>query len=218
MKFIKLSLAAAVLATGMLAADTSEIGISANMALTSNYIWRGMTQTSDAPAIQGGIDIDYIGLHAGVWASNVSTGGTSSMEVDYTVGYGGELGSFSYDVGYIMYQYKNAVNATGDSIDFEEAYLSLGYDFGVVALGATYAKGLDDATDYMEVGVSVPLPAEISLDLTYGAYDEVNTHYSASLGKSVGKFDLSVGYYSSTGDAAGSETLTNVVGTIGTSF
>ena len=54
MKLIKFSLAAA-LAVTVAHAEMSDIGVSANMALTTNYVWRGMSQTSNAPAIQGGI-------------------------------------------------------------------------------------------------------------------------------------------------------------------
>lgn len=51
----------------------------ANVALTTNYMFRGISQTGNGPAIQGGFDYSYtpLGLYAGVWASNVdSSSGT----------------------------------------------------------------------------------------------------------------------------------------------
>ena len=58
MKFIKLSLAAALVASVAFAEEPkSDLEISANVAMTSNYVWRGMTQSSNSPAVQGGIDL-----------------------------------------------------------------------------------------------------------------------------------------------------------------
>ena len=58
---------AAVLTSGVASAE-----LSANAAIASNYIWRGVTQTDDQAAGQGGIDWGYdSGLYAGTWVSNV---------------------------------------------------------------------------------------------------------------------------------------------------
>jgi predicted porin len=48
---------------------------SANVALTTNYMFRGVSQTNNGPAIQGGFDYEYTpyNLYAGVWASNVDS-------------------------------------------------------------------------------------------------------------------------------------------------
>ncbi|MBD3808147.1 MAG: hypothetical protein IE880_05460, partial [Epsilonproteobacteria bacterium] len=64
--------------------ETFNFTYSANMAFTSNYVWRGLTQTDNSPAIQGGIDIGYKGFYAGVWGSNVEFGSVldESMELD----------------------------------------------------------------------------------------------------------------------------------------
>jgi len=221
MTFTKMSLIAALLvaSTSAFAGEKSELGISANMAMTSNYVWRGMTQSTDSPAIQGGFDLEYKGFYLGTWGSNVNSGDVS-MEADLYLGYAGEIDKFSYDVGFIEYMYPNDTEA----LNFGEAYIGLGYDFDVVALSATYSVGVstDDSepTDNIEVGASIPLPQEIGLDLTYGMYDEVGDYYSVSLGKSFGKFDLSVAYTGITADEdyTNTEDQDNIVATIGTSF
>ena len=220
MKFIKLSLAAAVLATGMLAADESEIGISANVAATSNYVWRGMTQTDDSPAIQGGFDLDYKGVYVGVWGSNISWTGdtTASLEADVYAGYANEIASFSYDVGYVQYMYPNATDAN----NFGEAYAKLGYDFEVVAVGAAYYMGVEtDATDpddAWEVSASAPLPMEFSVDAMYGDYDNAGTYYLVGLNKSFGKFDFTLAYTANDGNGDSDLEQDNFVATMGTSF
>ena len=218
MKLIKLSLVAALAATVMMAEEaTSELSVSANMAMTSNYVWRGMTQSADSSAIQGGFDLEYNGLYAGVWGSNVSFGDVS-LEADLYVGYAGELDKLTYDVGFVQYAYPNAIEA----LNFGEAYVGLGYDLGVASVSATYSMGVStnvgEPTDNIEVGASVPLPSELGLDITYGMYDELGDYMSLSLGKSVGKFDLSLAYTTFTHDTDATADEDNIVATIGTSF
>ena len=229
MKLIKLSLVAALAATVMMAEEaTSDLSVSANMAMTSNYVWRGMTQTSDAPAIQGGFDVEYKGLYAGVWGSNIAFAGGN--ETDLYVGYAGEAAGISYDVGFIQYAYSKAVKES----NFGETYIGLGYDLGVASVSATYSIGVDtnnadlaaddwEPTDNIELGASVALPSEIGLDITYGMYDKVGDYLSLSLGKSVGKFDLSLAYTAISRDIPtpnpdNIEDEDNIVATIGTSF
>ena len=226
MKFIKLSLAATLLATGILAAEISEVGVSANMAITSNYVWRGMTQTDDSPAIQGGFDLDYKGVYVGVWGSNINFGDTkASLEADVYVGYANEIANFSYDVGYVQYMYPNAT----DEYNFGEAYAKLGYDFEVVSVGAAYYLGVDtnDAADVAddwepenawEVSASAPLPMEFSVDATYGDYDTSGSYYLVGLNKSFGKFDFTLAYTDNDGNGDSDSEQDNFVATMATSF
>src|SRR4051812_36244516 len=65
----------------------------ANIGLYSQYVFRGLTQTNEKPAIQGGFDLSHeSGLYAGIWASNISwisdatPGASDSLEADL---YGG---------------------------------------------------------------------------------------------------------------------------------
>jgi len=215
MKSIKLSLAAVVLVSGLYAADsTSEVGVSANMAITSNYVWRGMSQTKNSPAIQGGVDLDYKGFYLGVWGSNIEFGDAkASLEADVYLGYAGELSSFSYDLSIVEYMYPNM----SDEYNFAEVYVDLGYDFNVASISAKYALGIKtndtDPDDNWEVGACVPLPMEFSVDLTYGDYDTLGAYYLVGVNKSLGKFDFTLAYTAN--DATDED---NIVATVGTSF
>jgi uncharacterized protein (TIGR02001 family) len=96
----------------------------ANFTATNNYIWRGLTQTINEGAIQGGIDYaSESGFYIGTWASNVSydSDDVYSYEHDIYFGLAGETDSFSWDVGYLYYNYDS--NA---GYDFSEVYGSLG--------------------------------------------------------------------------------------------
>ncbi|GIR08949.1 MAG: hypothetical protein CM15mP19_07450 [Gammaproteobacteria bacterium] len=102
--------------------------VSSNFTFSSNYFWRGMTQTMDSPAYSGGFDYSHeSGFYAGTWGSNVSFGG-AGLELDLYAGYAGETESgIGYDFGYINYAYPEV-----DDADFSEMYGSLSYEgFGL---------------------------------------------------------------------------------------
>jgi hypothetical protein len=133
-----------------------------NVAIANDYVWRGMTQTSEEPAISGGFDIaGESGLYFGTWASNVEFGDGAALELDWYAGYANELeNGLSYDIGYLAFTYPGE-----DSLDFEEIYFGLGYSY----FGLTYSSGQDSAPDNTEFSVAL---GETGLGVTYGDYDE----------------------------------------------
>ena len=133
-----------------------------NVAIANDYVWRGMTQTSEEPAISGGFDIaGESGLYFGTWASNVEFGDGAALELDWYAGYANELeNGLSYDIGYLAFTYPGE-----DSLDFEEIYLGLGYSY----FGLTYSSGQDSAPDNTEFSIAL---GETGLGVTYGDYDE----------------------------------------------
>ena len=133
-----------------------------NVAIANDYVWRGMTQTSEEPAISGGFDIaGESGLYFGTWASNVEFGDGAALELDWYAGYANELeNGLSYDIGYLAFTYPGE-----DSLDFEEIYFGLGYSY----FGLTYSSGQDSAPDNTEFSVAL---GETGLGITYGDYDE----------------------------------------------
>lgn len=189
---------ASILASGVAAAE-----LSANAAITSNYIWRGVTQTNDSAAGQGGIDWGHdSGLYVGTWLSNVDFSGDLGLgyengtgyEMDVYAGYGGEAGSLGYDLGVITYQYPIT-----PEFNFTEVYLS--GTMSIVTLGLAYtvdaASGNDggvfDSGD-MYVNGSLDFPAgKTDMSIYAGTYMFENDggtagevdyiHYGASIGK-----------------------------------
>lgn len=199
MKFTKLSLIAAIAASTLATtAVASELEVSANVGVASDYVWRGMTQTNNGSAVQGGLDLAMGGFYLGTWTSNIA----GDTEVDGYAGYGGELAGIGYDIGYIRYGY-----LTDPSLSFNEAYVGLSKDFGPVSLGATYSMGQDTAPDDIAVDASVPVMDDYSLDLGWGDYDTVGTRYSAGLSKSFDKVDFGLVYSIFKADTAGSENV-----------
>ncbi|WP_309496733.1 TorF family putative porin [Sulfurovum sp.] len=197
--------------------EESPLEISANLAIASNYVWRGMTQSHNSPAVQGGLDLGYNGFYLGTWGSNVDFGDTNNnLEADFYAGYAGEVNGFGYDLGYIYYAYPNE----SDAFNFDEAYVGVSYDFDIVAVNGKYSFGLDsenDTTDYWEVGASAGLPMDMTLAASYGDYDEVGTNYLVSLAKTFGKFEITVAYTDFDAETGGKDE-DHIIGTISTSF
>ena len=164
--------------TEAVAQDSSLPGdFSANVTLTTDYVFRGYTQTEQDPAIQGGFDWDSgSGFYLGTWASNVNfnDGDEAAIEIDVYGGYAGEIDNFSYDVGYIYYWYPGANSAL--NYDFWEVYGSVGYDFGAAAIsvGIAYTpENFGDTDDglYFQSGISVPVTDMFSIDANLNYYD-----------------------------------------------
>ena len=123
---------------------TAMAQISANASVTNNYLWRGLTQSLNQAAVQGGLDVaSESGWYAGTWVSNVeyAPGDPYSYEHDIYFGYSGESGDMFYDVGWLYYNY----DAAADN-DFHEIYGSIGFGgFSATAylLGGTEANESD---------------------------------------------------------------------------
>ncbi|HDY85261.1 hypothetical protein LCGC14_0733320 [marine sediment metagenome] len=145
---------------------------SANVALSSEYVFRGITQTDSDPAISGGFDLNHTtGAYAGAWASNVDFGDDASIEIDYYAGFASDIADtgFSYDVGAIYYDYPGASDL---SLDFTEVYGSLSYSF--LTAGVAYTIDADDKNYEDSVYYSLDAAHDIgmfSLAAGVGYYD-----------------------------------------------
>ncbi|GAB5413582.1 MAG: TorF family putative porin [Congregibacter sp.] len=115
---------ATAIASCALTAPTQAGDLSANVSVTNNYIWRGLTQTENESAVQGGIDYaDDSGFYVGTWVSNVNYGPSDvySYEHDMYFGYAFEAGGVSWDFGYLYYNYDKEAE-----FDFGEVYARVG--------------------------------------------------------------------------------------------
>lgn len=167
----------------------------ANAGFTSDYIFRGITQTSTNPAVQGGIDYMHSnGLYAGMWGSNVSwiadsgavATGSVTMELDTYFGFRNTLANeVTYDVGFIRYNYLGSytANTAGGfaKADTDEIYGAIGYKW----ITAKYSYGLGkfltvpgaSGTNYLEINASVPVA---DTGITFGAHVGKQTYRGAA--------------------------------------
>lgn len=202
MKAIKKTLATAVLAAATIPAANA-VEVSGNVALTTDYKFRGISQTDSGPAIQGGFDLAWDnGFYVGTWASNVDFAG--SLELDYYVGFSGSISEeVSFDLGFLYYDYPH--DDDGISDDYEEFYASL--SFAGATLGVAYSDDYYAESDefmYYYVDYELPLSDDYTLGFHYG-YNDFDTdvflgnddHYadwSVSLSTSAFGLDFSLAY------------------------
>lgn len=92
--------------------------LSANVGLTTDYVFRGISQSDAAPAVQGGFDATCGMFYAGVWASAIDFGSiglvagdsVAHLEVDFYGGVKFTTGKIAWDAGIIYYAYPNAID------------------------------------------------------------------------------------------------------------
>ena len=121
-------------------AFAQEVAISGNVALTTDYAFRGISQTDQSPAIQGGLDLTSGSFYAGAWASNINFGtGGANLELDVYGGYKFTAGPVNFDVGIIGYLYPGAAD-DGAELDYWEGYVkpSIAVSDQVTLGGAIY--------------------------------------------------------------------------------
>ena len=157
-------------------------GVSANVGFATDYIWRGMTQTSGDPAMSGGFDYASDGgFYAGIWGSNVSFSEGAGSELDVYFGYAFETESgLGIDISYVDFMYP------GDSgLDFQEIGIGLSYsDFGF-----GYYAGQDGSPDYMDVSYAFG-----DFSVSYGDYDTYGSNILLGYGFSCGQYDCGLAY------------------------
>ncbi len=172
-------------------------GLSANVAATSNYLWRGLEQTGGDAAISGGIDYAHnSGFYVGTWASNASWGDMKT-ELDLYLGYGGDItDNISYDVGYIYFAYPDSI---ADKNAFSEIYASVstgGFSFGVAVLADSEAGG-DGAefgdSVYANIDYAFALANETEVALHLGNYSGDFSTDSTDIGISISKSGFTLG-------------------------
>lgn len=197
------------LSTANAAGDVKDVELTANIGFVSEYTFRGIQQSNEKPAIQGGFDVNHSsGLYAGVWGSNVdfNDGNEASMEFDVYAGYKGEFKGITYDVGALYYVYPGADSSL--NYDYGELKLILGHDFGVASVaGSLYYSpemfGDSGPSWYYGADVNVPLPKDFSLNAHVGHQvidDEVAygvdsyTDWSAGVGYTHSGFNFGLKY------------------------
>ncbi len=212
-KLISTAVGTALLA-GIGATSVQAFDLSANVALVSDYRFRGITQTGNDAAIQGGFDASFEpGFYIGTWASSVDfgdvtdgSGSYGTMEIDYYAGWSGPIGDtdFGIDVGYYYYQYPgDTIDPTGDYEEF-----NITGSWKDLSVGVTYSDDFYAETGkywYYGADYSLSFAEDFSLGFHAGyndfddegffATDETNyTDYSITLGYTFKGVDLSVAW------------------------
>ena len=144
MKKIAVATSAAIMGLSTLGMSTSAsaedmgLSFSANVAMVSDYVFRGVSLSDNEPAIQGGFDAEHTsGIYVGTWGSSADV--ADGIEIDVYAGWAGDLGPIGVDVGVIEYMFPGESGA-----DVTEFYIGGSAELGPVGVGLTYY----DADDF----------------------------------------------------------------------
>ena len=164
-------------------AEEEESNFSWNLGLTSDYVFRGISQTDRKPAVQGGLDYSFgdSGFYVGTWGSNVDYGdGTPDIEIDYYVGWNADVTEdLNLDLQLVRYAYYGESDDFG-TIDYNELIGALTWS-EMLTFSAAYTN------DYANSGLSATY-----VNLT-GEWEVADSFtFSAGVGRS--DFEDSDGY------------------------
>lgn len=176
-------------------------GFSWNAAATSEYMFRGISQTDDQPAVQLGAGYSFSnGIYIGAWASNVDFGESTDAEVDTFVGWNGDVNeTLNLDVQLVRYNY------IGEPTGVDYAYNEL---IGKATIAENYTVSLGYTNDYLntsensvytavggswDVGNEVSLTAGLGYTTNSGPLDNY-ADYSVGVNRDFGPVNIGVGY------------------------
>lgn len=134
--------------------------LSANLGVYSDYRYRGISQTDEKPALQGGLDWTHdSGVYAGIWGSNVDFA-DADVEVDLYTGYAFDQGPYNIDVGVIGYFYPGAADSR--DYDYYEGKLAVSRSVGTInTMGALHYSpdnfGSSGDAVYASFGADAPI-------------------------------------------------------------
>lgn len=213
----KCLMAAALIA----ASGAAQAGLSSTWTFTTDYDFRGITQTAHHPALQGSIDYAWdSGFSVGAWASNLNFGDCCSekVELDLYGGYSKTFESgFGFSVGGVYYTYPGADYGAGlPNLNFWEVNAGVSYksfsvkywwsdNFGNAEDGFHLVDPTLDADAwYLEANYSFALPKDITLALhagmSQGNYWDFPNKVSGGDAPSAEYEDFSIGFSKTFGD------------------
>lgn len=216
-KGLSLVLGASALGLASIAATPASAqiaGLSANAAVTTNYVFRGISQSGGNVAVQAGVDynIGTTGFAIGAWASsidfgNATIGDDTSAEIDVYGSYTFAISdAFSLSAGVITYNYPSA--PANVNYNWYEGWVGASYNFGVAAVtGKVFYSpdyvNLSTNQIYFTGGVSVPVIDWLALNanIGYSVFDHAvppiiddYLDWNVSAVASFGNFSLTAGY------------------------
>lgn len=191
--------------------------VTGNLSIVSDYRFRGLTQTMERPALQGGFDYAHSsGFYLGNWNSNVSSAifPNANLEMDFYGGYKRSFGDVGLDVGFLYYYYpgsratltnlQSGTTATDTKIDNKEVYLGASWKW----LSLKYFHSIDDFFAVPDTKNSWYLDSQATFDLgggwgvvghigrqkVKGFSDASYTDYKLGVTKDIGGFVFGAAY------------------------
>ncbi|WP_374530485.1 TorF family putative porin [Novosphingobium sp.] len=148
--------------------DASPVTVSFSLTGATDYVWRGVSQSNEDPAVFATAQVNYGGFYAGAGTENVDFAGVK-QEYDLWGGYVFDLGGAKLDLGVVRYGYVDA----GANIDTLEGKIGLSGTVGKLGLGATAYHtgnyfGTSEPATYVEANAAYPLTDKLSASGAFG--------------------------------------------------
>lgn len=182
-KAIKLTCLAGALLAASISSQVATAGVSANAAATSNYVWRGLTQSANLSSVSGGLDYEGpFGISVGTWVADTAFG---SQELDVYGGWSTSFGPVGFSVGAVYYAYPqyhsggdNPATANDErTVNWLEVNVGASVTAGPVDISAQVnisqdVFGTGEQGVYVEVGAETAMPAfkDTTLGVHVGNY------------------------------------------------
>lgn len=168
-----------------------EFSWSVNAAITSDYVFRGVSQSDNDPALQAGIDFSYGIFYAGAWGSSVDEDFVgSNIEIDYYAGIKPVLGPATFDFGIIYYTFPGIPEPASGEAEVVELKAGVsGEILPSLSAATTFYWSPEAAADGGEFWVSesslaYALPKVLvfdpSISGTYGYFENTDTDFDYS--------------------------------------
>jgi uncharacterized protein (TIGR02001 family) len=180
------ALVALPFASGLAVAEDSPHTFTGKAALYSEYEYRGISQTSEKPAVQ--LNLDYAhasGFYVGTFITNIKwlkdtaevLGDSTSAKIEWDI-YGGYKWEFvkgwTLDVGYLRYEYPSS-KAFGTALvkpNTDEVYVGVSYGPATVkysySINEVFGVPNSEGSDYLELAVNQPLMEKLTLNAVLG--------------------------------------------------
>jgi len=214
--------------------------VTGNVALVTDYLYRGISQSGGKPAIQGGFDYAHSsGFYAGAWGSSISwisdagLASNAGLELDTYFGFKNSFATdFSYDVGFLRYNYPGKYVPGATKADTNEIYGLIGWKWVTLkysdSLGDTFGVKDASGTGYIDLSASYTLEGSgVILGAHYGKQkykgstadglaaagaDPSYTDYNVSVAKDFSGYVVGLKYSDTNAKAGGFYTVTSADG------
>jgi uncharacterized protein (TIGR02001 family) len=169
---------------GLLVLSTSAFAdVNGSIGYSSDYMWRGATQSAGASSLNAGIELDSNGFFVGAWVGEVDFGDEATQERDLYLGYNlGVMDNLDVQLGVIQYRYDK-----GDYDTVEEGFVKVRYN----NLKVAYYLDTDTENDYAHISYDLWFIDALDVSLGYGYHGEDDDFSTLTISKDINNFTLS---------------------------
>ena len=169
---------------GLLVLSTSAFAdVNGSIGYSSDYMWRGVSQSAGASSFNAGIEVDSNGFFVGAWVGEVDFGDEATQERDLYLGYNLDvMDNLDVQLGLIQYRYDK-----GDYDTVEEGFVKVGYN----SLTLSYFLDTDTENDYAHISYDLWFVNGVDASIGYGYHGEDDDFSTLTISKDINNFTLS---------------------------